>query len=418
MRRLRAECPWKRAQTHRSLVRYLLEEAHETVEAIEAGTVADLREELGDLLLQVYFHAVIAEEDGDFTLDDVAADVAAKMRRRNPHVFGPDAGTSPADAASVNELWESVKAAEKDRDSVLDGLAPSLPALLYADKVVDRLKRSGALPAPPRSDPASPLLVLVPSPFLGPATWRPVAWWLEGRGHDVVVADLGSRPRTPSVVIEGVRAAAAERPVVLVMHSNAGLYGPHLAAVLDVRATIYVDAALPLPPAESEVALAPAPLRDSVAALAVDGVLPVWTTWWEDADAAALFPDAATRAAVEAEQVPIRLDYLDQRVPVPPEWTSAPSAYLAFGDTYDAERTFATTAGWPVRSLDGNHLHPLWSPAEVGAAIEDLLAALLPDDAWGERLLELVEQAHAAGVDPEQALRDAVRRLVTAAERA
>jgi XTP/dITP diphosphohydrolase len=145
MRRLRAECPWKRGQTHRSLVRYLLEEAHETVEAIESGTPEDLREELGDLLLQVYFHAVIAEETGAFTLDDVAAGIVAKMRRRNPHVFGPEVGEAgeQGSAAEVNELWESVKAGEKQRDSVTDGLAPSLPALLYADKVLDRLGRAG-----------------------------------------------------------------------------------------------------------------------------------------------------------------------------------------------------------------------------------------------------------------------------------
>ena len=90
MRQLRVECGWKASQTHRSLVRYLLEEAHETAEAIESGDPAHLREELGDLLLQIWFHAVIAEESGDFTLDDVVADIIAKMRRRNPHVFPPD----------------------------------------------------------------------------------------------------------------------------------------------------------------------------------------------------------------------------------------------------------------------------------------------------------------------------------------
>jgi XTP/dITP diphosphohydrolase len=141
MRRLRAECPWKAAQTHRSLVRHLLEEAHETVEAIETGDDDHLREELGDLLLQVYFHAVIAEQDGRFTLDDVAAGITAKMIRRNPHVFGD--APRDLDVAAVNELWESVKAEEKQRTSVTEGIAPTLPALLYADKVLDRLERAG-----------------------------------------------------------------------------------------------------------------------------------------------------------------------------------------------------------------------------------------------------------------------------------
>src|SRR5919112_619483 len=105
MRQLRAECSWKREQTHRSLARYLLEETHETLEAIDTGDVAHLREELGDLLLQVYFHAVIAEESGEFSIDDVAADIIEKMRRRNPHVFGgTSGGTSASTPAEINEV--------------------------------------------------------------------------------------------------------------------------------------------------------------------------------------------------------------------------------------------------------------------------------------------------------------------------
>jgi XTP/dITP diphosphohydrolase len=144
MRQLRAECSWKREQTHRSLARYLLEETHETLEAIDTGDVAHLREELGDLLLQVWFHAVIAEEAGEFTLDDVVGEIIDKMRRRNPHVFGPGGElVATRTAASVNEVWESIKATEKKRTSITEGLPPGLPALLYADKVLDRLERSG-----------------------------------------------------------------------------------------------------------------------------------------------------------------------------------------------------------------------------------------------------------------------------------
>jgi XTP/dITP diphosphohydrolase len=138
MRRLRVECAWKAGQTHRSLVRYLLEETHETIEAIESGDPDHLREELGDLLLQVYFHAVIAEESGEFTIDDVAADIIAKMHRRNPHVFAPDAD-SPTDATDIDAAWQRIKAEEKQRTSVTDGIPPTLPALLYADKVLGRL---------------------------------------------------------------------------------------------------------------------------------------------------------------------------------------------------------------------------------------------------------------------------------------
>jgi XTP/dITP diphosphohydrolase len=164
MRRLRTECDWKREQTHRSLARYLLEETHETLEAIDTGDQEHLREELGDLLLQVWFHAVIAEEAGEFTLDDVAGDIIEKMRRRNPHVFPPPGQPRAvaAGAASVNELWESIKATEKPRDSVLEGLPTGLPALLYADKVLDRLERSNhRTPTPEGTDIGGRLLGLV-----------------------------------------------------------------------------------------------------------------------------------------------------------------------------------------------------------------------------------------------------------------
>ncbi len=409
MRRLRAECAWKREQTHRSLARYLIEETHETVAAIESGTPDDLREELGDLLLQVYFHAVIAEESGAFTLDDVAAGIVAKMRRRNPHVFGDAA--APGTAAEVNELWESVKATEKERDGVTDGIASTLPALLYADKVLDRIARSGHSGGgvPPR-----PVLLLVPSPLVGPAVWRPVGHWLSGAGHDVEVVDLGAAERTPAGVVDAVVAAAGGRPVVLVPHSNAGLYAPHLSTLLDVRATVYVDAALADDAATT--ALAPAHLLDMLTDLADDqGVLPVWTAWWEDVDP--LFPDVSSRAAVEVEQPQLALSYFHERLPVPEAWASAPAAYLSFGDTYADELGRARASGWPVATLAGGHLHPLHDPAAVGAAIATLLAEVRGEQSVGDRLLATVAEARAAGVDPEQQLRDAVRRLLAEVSR-
>jgi XTP/dITP diphosphohydrolase len=112
MRRLRRECPWKREQTHRSLARYLREETAETLEAIDGDDEAHLCEELGDLLLQVYFHAVIAEESGAFTLDDVARGIREKMHRRNPHVFGATAPTTMT-AAEVDAQWQAIKAEER-----------------------------------------------------------------------------------------------------------------------------------------------------------------------------------------------------------------------------------------------------------------------------------------------------------------
>lgn len=118
MRRLRSECAWKAEQTHESLLPFLREEAAEVEEAAQEDDDAHLCEELGDLLLQVVFHAVIAEERGAFTMDDVAAGITAKMRRRNPHVFDPASlGRGPDDpplsAEEVNAIWQRVKRAER-----------------------------------------------------------------------------------------------------------------------------------------------------------------------------------------------------------------------------------------------------------------------------------------------------------------
>src|SRR3954452_16644447 len=162
MRRLRRECPWKKGQTHRSLARYLQEEAAETVEAIDSGDDDHLREELGDLLLQVYFHAVIAEESGTFTIDDVARGISEKMHRRNPHVFGSDGSPTTLTADEVDRQWQRIKTSERverlDGEGGLspyDGIAPGLPALLLATKILERVP-AAATPATGPADPADP----------------------------------------------------------------------------------------------------------------------------------------------------------------------------------------------------------------------------------------------------------------------
>jgi XTP/dITP diphosphohydrolase len=159
MRRLRRDCPWKREQTHRSLARYIQEETAETLEAIDTGDADHLREELGDLLLQVYFHAVIAEETGAFTLDDVARGIGEKMHRRNPHVFGPEGGPSELSAAEVDAQWQEIKQREKPRRSAYDGIAPGLSALLLATKVLER--SPDTVPTADSSDIGDRLLALV-----------------------------------------------------------------------------------------------------------------------------------------------------------------------------------------------------------------------------------------------------------------
>jgi XTP/dITP diphosphohydrolase len=161
--RLRRECAWKAAQTHESLTRYLLEESHELVEAIESGEPARIRDELGDVLLQVYLHAAIAAETGAFDIDDVAAGLRAKMVRRNPHVFGDEHETDPD---RINERWQQIKAAERAAEASTDplhGVPEALPALLRADKLLDRLDRAGREPGldPASTDIGERLLALV-----------------------------------------------------------------------------------------------------------------------------------------------------------------------------------------------------------------------------------------------------------------
>jgi XTP/dITP diphosphohydrolase len=147
---LRSDCPWDAEQTHRSLTKYLLEEAYEVIEAIENDDYDHLREELGDLLLQVYFHARIAAEDAErgFTIDDVARGIVDKLVYRHPHVF---AGLEVADADEVGRNWEALKAAEKQRTSPIEGIPMALPSLLLADKVLSRLEKAGS-PTPVQTD--------------------------------------------------------------------------------------------------------------------------------------------------------------------------------------------------------------------------------------------------------------------------
>ncbi|MFF3065743.1 MazG family protein [Oerskovia sp. NPDC057915] len=138
-------CPWDREQTHETLVRYLLEEAHELAEAIETGDRAGMREELGDLLLQVLFHARIASEDEEdpFTVDDVAADLVAKLVRRHPHVFADTAVTTGDGHAALYTQWDEIKQQEKQRESVLEGIPLAQGALARAQKVLSRAQRAG-----------------------------------------------------------------------------------------------------------------------------------------------------------------------------------------------------------------------------------------------------------------------------------
>ncbi|MEU9089911.1 nucleoside triphosphate pyrophosphohydrolase [Streptomyces sp. NPDC087901] len=142
MDRIRIECPWTSQKTHKGLAKYAIEEAYELVEAIEDGNREELREELGDVLLQVVFHARIAEEDEDepFSVDDVAATLVEKLIHRHPHVFGDETAETPED---VHAHWLRTKAIEKQRESVTDGVPLGQPGLALAAKLASRVRTAG-----------------------------------------------------------------------------------------------------------------------------------------------------------------------------------------------------------------------------------------------------------------------------------
>jgi len=133
-------CPWDAEQTHESLLKYLLEESYEFVDAVQSDNRVDMREELGDVLLQVYFHARMAEEHptDPFSIEDVAQGIADKLIRRHPHVF---AGVEVRDSQEVLENWEEIKKKEKGRTSPLDGVAMSQPALPLVEKLLYRAEK-------------------------------------------------------------------------------------------------------------------------------------------------------------------------------------------------------------------------------------------------------------------------------------
>ena len=133
-------CPWDAEQTHESLLKYLLEESYEFVDAVQSGNRIDMREELGDVLLQVYFHARMAQEHSTdpFSIEDVAQGIADKLIRRHPHVF---AGVEVRDSEEIIENWEEIKKKEKGRTSPLDGVAMAQPALPLIEKLLYRAEK-------------------------------------------------------------------------------------------------------------------------------------------------------------------------------------------------------------------------------------------------------------------------------------
>ena len=207
--------------------------------------------------------------------------------------------------------------------------------------------------------------------------WAATAAELRAKGWEATVpAAPAAPPREPhDVTATFLHQIPAEQPVVLVPHSNAGLYVPALALRRDVVAAVFVDAGLP--PARGAVAVTPPAFYPFLEERAdANGYLPPWTQWWEDDDVSPLFPSDDVRRAVENDQRRLPLSYFRHWVDVPAGWDQIPSAYLAFGDTYTAEKAQAEGLGWQVRTLAGDHLHMLIDPRGVAREITRLLALL------------------------------------------
>ena len=219
---LREHCPWMGALTHESLVEYLLEEAYEVAETIEtAGGDAELKSELGDVLLQVVLHARLAEERGAFDLDDVARGLTAKMIRRNPHVFRPDGSLQDSFPATVEEIvlkWDAVKKAEKpERGHVFDGVPAALPALARAQKLLDRRRARAANLAGPAERREPPARNRRRRPGHRGGTRRPAvrrSWRLPG--------PAGSTPSAPSAAPSAASRTATAPPGTIARTRDVG----------------------------------------------------------------------------------------------------------------------------------------------------------------------------------------------------
>ncbi|WP_278234602.1 hypothetical protein [Isoptericola sp. AK164] len=219
-----------------------------------------------------------------------------------------------------------------------------------------------------------PIATFLPSPFLGPAVWEPVAQRLRSHGWRTHVADTAGT--SPAEVLDRCEASLPDDDLlVLVPHSNAGLYVPAIAAAGPLAGTVFVDAALP--PASGTAPLVPPALREQLRELAdADGLLPPWPSWWPREEVRRLLPDDDTLDRLRAEAPRLPVTYVESSVEVPAGWERDRLAYLAFGDTYAAETRRAEESGWPTATLPGGHLHMLRDPDDVATSLAGLLARI------------------------------------------
>ncbi|HKN95734.1 MAG TPA: hypothetical protein VJX10_01355 [Pseudonocardiaceae bacterium] len=179
-------------------------------------------------------------------------------------------------------------------------------------------------------------------------------------------------PRVVDAVRDDLRQVPAGSPVALVAHSNAGLFLPVIRSGIDhpVTSSIFVDAALPA--RTGPTAVVPPELLEVLRPMAVNGRLPRWTDWWDEADVAPMFSDPVVRRRVVDEQPTLPLSYYEQHIPVPDGWADHPCSYLLFGPPYDDVAAEARERGWPVAHLPGQHLHQIVDPAGTARQLVEL----------------------------------------------
>ncbi len=240
---------------------------------------------------------------------------------------------------------------------------------------------------------AAATFVLVHSSSVGPATWAAVAGELRSRGQRVEVpsmlglADEG--PPYAHAYIDRAAAALASLPLdpslVLVAHSNVGLFLPAIAESLAPRRLVLVFADASVPPIEGgDVELAPPAFLDELRAMAVDGVLPRWSEWWPDETTAGLFPDLVTRQLVAAEEPRLPVSFYEEKLSVAAGWAQRPCGYLRLSEGYEAEAAAAGELGWPIRRLSGEHLHMMVDAEGVAQALQSLAGILISRTAGEE----------------------------------
>jgi hypothetical protein len=200
---------------------------------------------------------------------------------------------------------------------------------------------------------------------------------LRRQGWRTTVVAARGRIRTGDDALAEVLAALPRgQQMVVIAHSNAGAYVPSLVTRRPAEAAVFVDAVLPAASGGAVPLAPPAVLSFLRAKADTRGLLPPWTSWWDEDDMASLSPDAATRALVESEEPRLPLSYFEGSLAVPPGWDNRPMAYLAFGDTYAAERADADHRGWPTTTVPASHLHLLHDPDRVALELAALLRRL------------------------------------------